>query len=116
MTIAIELGEIKQPEPHEKLPGHPRSSSSWSVTGLNGVTPEGSCAILPGVRGRIAQPLSASCDLVTTFWDEHDYVWPADTFTTKQASLGSSRSRLFTSTGASGPRRDQPEPIGTDVA
>lgn len=41
--------------------------------------PKGSCAILPGVRGKTAQPLPVSCDLVTTFWDEHDYVWPADT-------------------------------------
>lgn len=77
---------------------------------------DASCAILPGVRGRTAQPLTVSCDLVMTFWDEHDYFRPADTFTTKQASLGSSRSRLFTSTGASGPRQDQPEPISTDVA
>ena len=42
--------------------------------------PQRSCAILPGVRGGTAQPRRGSCDLITTFWGDHDYHWPADTF------------------------------------
>lgn len=43
-------------------------------------SPGTTCAVLPQTPGRTAQPLQASCDLITTFWGEHDYIWPADTF------------------------------------
>lgn len=42
--------------------------------------PRGTCAVLPQTPDRIAQPLQVSSELLTTFWGQHEYVWPADSF------------------------------------